>query len=82
MFYRLAAFALLSGLYSGFGRCSAVMEAKGFIACLDDMAVMCQAVQECRGHLGISEDGAPFGEGQIGRDHHTGVLVEFREQMK
>ena len=43
---------------------------------------MRQPVEQCGGHLGITKDARPFGEGQIGRDHHAGVFVEFREQVK
>ena len=53
-------------------------EAKRLVARFHDMAVMRQPVEQGGGHLGITEDARPFSEGQIGRDHHTGVLVEFR----
>ena len=46
------------------------------------MAVMRQPVEQRGGHLGIAKDARPFGEGQIGRDHHAGVLVEFRQQVE
>ena len=43
---------------------------------------MRQPVEQCRRHLGITKHARPFGEGQIGCDHHTGVLVEFRQQVE
>ena len=57
-------------------------ETKRLIAGLHDMAVMRQSVEQRRGHLGVAKDARPFGEGQVGRDHHAGVLVEFRQQVK
>ena len=47
-------------------------EAPGLVAGLDDMAVMRQAVEQCRGHLGIVEDAGPLREAEIRRDDHAG----------
>ncbi len=41
-----------------------------------------EAVEECRCHLGIAEDAGPFAEAEVGGDHHTGLLVEPREQVE
>ena len=41
----------------------------------DDVAVVGQAVQQGRGHLGIAEHAGPFGKRQIGGDHHAGTRV-------
>ena len=49
---------------------------------LHDMAVMRQAVEQRRRHLGIAKHARPLGESQVGRDHHAGVLVELRQQME
>ena len=43
---------------------------------------MCEAVEQGCGHLGITEDGGPFAEAEVGGDHDAGALVEFAEQMK
>ena len=57
-------------------------EAERLIPGLDDMAVMRQPVEQRGGHLGVAEHTRPLGESQVGGDHHAGVLVELREQMK
>ena len=57
-------------------------EAIGFIARLDDVAMMRESVEERRGHLRIDEDAGPLGEDQVRGDDHTGVLVQLREQVK
>ena len=54
-------------------------ETIGLVAGSDDMAVMCEPVQQRRGHLGVVEDGRPLSEGQFGSDHHAGVPVELRQ---
>jgi len=59
-----------------------VPETVGLIAGLDDVAVMGQPVQERRGHLGVAEDAGPFPEGEVGGDHHAGVLVELGEEVE
>ena len=52
------------------------------VARLDDVAVMGQTIEQCRGHLRVGEDGRPLGEVQVGDDHHAGVFVQPAEQMK
>lgn len=55
-------------------------EPERLIAGFHDMAVMRKTIEQRSGHLGVAKDARPFGEGQGGRDHHAGVLVEFRQQ--
>jgi hypothetical protein len=43
---------------------------------------MGEPVEERRGHLGVAEDGGPFGEGQVGGDQDRGALVERADQME
>ncbi len=38
---------------------------------------MSEPVEQGRGHLGIAEDGSPFGEAEIGGDDHAGALIEL-----
>ena len=59
-----------------------VPETERLVAGLHDMAVMCQPVEQRRGHLGVAEDGGPFPEGQVGGDDHRGALVELADQME
>ena len=59
-----------------------MVEPIGLVARLHDVAVMRQAIEQRRRHLGIAEDARPLGEGEIGRDHHAGMLVEFGQQVE
>ena len=67
---------------SGSWRSGAVFEAPAFVAGLDDVAVMGEAVEQRGGHLGIAEDARPFAEGEIGRDDDRGALVEPADQVE
>lgn len=49
------------------------LEAPAFIACLHDMAVMGQPIQQHSRHLGITL--APLPKAQVGGDHHAGALI-------
>ena len=59
-----------------------VLEAPTVIACFEDMKMVHQAIEQCRCHLGITEDIGPFAEAQIGRDDNAGLLIEFAQQME
>ena len=41
-----------------------------------------EAVEQRGGHLGITENGRPFTEGEIGRDDDRGTLVETADQVE
>ena len=43
---------------------------------------MCEPVEECGGHLGITEDTGPFAKGEVGGDDHGGSLVETVDQVE
>lgn len=58
------------------------LEAPGFVARLNDIAVVRQAVEQRRRHLGIAEDGGPFLEVQIGGDDDRCPLVKTADQME
>jgi hypothetical protein len=60
----------------------AVFEAPAFVAGLDDVAVVGEAVEERRGHLGVAEDGRPFTEGEVGGDDDGGLLVETADEVE
>ncbi len=64
------------------GRSSAVLEAPAFVAGLNDIAVVSEAVEQRRRHLGIDEDGRPFVEGQIGRDDDGSALIESADEVE
>ena len=64
------------------GRRTRMPEAMTVVARLHDVAVVSQAIKQRRCQLGIAKHRAPFGEVQVGGDHHAGVLVEPAEQVK
>ena len=59
-----------------------VLEPPGFVAGLDDVAVMGDAIQKGRGHLLIVEHLRPLGEREVGGDDHRDFLVEAVEQVE
>ena len=63
-------------------RSGAVLEAPAFVAGLDDLAMMGEAIEQRRGHLGIAEDGGPFAEGEVGGDDNRGALVEPAHEVE
>ncbi len=63
-------------------RSGAVLEAPALVAGLDDVAVMGEAIEQRRGHLGIAEHARPFAEGEIGGDQDRGALVEPADEVK
>lgn len=52
------------------------------IAGFNDMAVMSESVEQCRGHLFIDIDMAPLGEAQIGRNDDTGFFIQLTDQVE
>jgi len=59
-----------------------VPDTPAFIAGLDDVAVMGEAVEKGGGHLCVGEDGRPFCEGEIGRDQDGCSFVELADQVE
>ena len=64
-----------------FGLCP-VLEAPAFVAGLDDLAMVCEPVEERGGHLRVAEDARPLAERQVGRDDDRGSLVELADQVE
>jgi hypothetical protein len=60
----------------------AVLEAPALVACLDDVAVMGETVEQCGGHLWIAEHARPLAEGKIGGDDDRGALVEAADGVE
>src|SRR5271165_1416328 len=60
----------------------AVLEAPTFVAGLDDVAMMGEAVEQRGGHFRIAEHGRPFSECEIGGDDDRGGLVEATDQVE
>ena len=53
-----------------------------FIACLDDIAVMREAIQQRRCHFAITENRRPFSELEICREDHGCSLVKAADKME
>ena len=43
---------------------------------------MREAVEKGRRHFGVTEDGRPFAEAQVGGDDDAGALIEFTQEME
>lgn len=41
-----------------------------------------EPTEQCPSHLGVSKDGGPLTEAEIGGDSDAGAFVELAEQMK
>ena len=55
-------------------------EAEAVVACLQDVAAVGQAVEECGRHFGIAEDGGPFATAQVRGDDDAGAFVKLAQQ--
>ena len=51
----------------------AVLQAIGLVARFDDVAVVCQPIQQRHGHLGATKYARPFREAEVDRDDHAFV---------
>ncbi len=58
------------------------LEAPAFVAGLDDVAVMGEAVEQRGGHFRIAEHARPFAEGEIGGDDDRSSLVEPADEIQ
>src|SRR5208337_3501095 len=63
-------------------RSGAVLEAPAFVAGLDDVAVVGQAVEQRGRHFWIAKDARPIAEGEVGGDDDRGALVEPADEME
>ena len=62
---RLSLLGLFACLDAFLGHGCAVHEPVGLVARLDDVAVVRESIQQCRGHLGVAEHAGPFLEVQV-----------------
>src|SRR6266478_5173274 len=60
----------------------AVLETPALVAGFENVAVVGEAVEQRRRHLGVGEDARPFGKGEIGRQDDRGALVEAADQVE
>jgi hypothetical protein len=57
-------------------------DAPAVVAGLDDVAVVCQPIEQSGGHLGITEDARPFTEVEVGGDDDRGAFVEPADKVE
>lgn len=59
-----------------------MFESVGIITRFQNVAVMRDAIQQGRGHLGVAKHRHPFAEAKIGRDDQGSLLIELTDQVK
>jgi hypothetical protein len=59
-----------------------MLEAPAVVAGFDHVAMVREAVEQRRRHLGVAEDARPFAEGEVGGDDHGRALVESADEME
>ena len=59
-----------------------MLEAPALVAGFDDIAVVREAVEQRRRHLGVAEHARPFAEGEIGGDDERGALMEPADEVE
>jgi hypothetical protein len=64
------------------GGSGAVFEAPALVACLDDVAVVSEAIEQRCGHLGIAKNARPFAECEIRRDDDRRAFVEAADGVE
>ena len=57
----------------------ALFEAVGVVFGFDDGAVVCDTIEQCGRHLGISKDTPPFTKVEVSSNNQTGFLVQFTD---
>src|SRR3546814_8757072 len=60
----------------------AVLEAEAVVSGLQDVAVVGEPIEECGGHLRVTEHAGTLTEAAVGGDDDAGALVEFAQQME
>ena len=65
-----------------FARGGARPEPEAVVSGLQDVAMMREAVEQRRGHLGVAEHGGPLAEGEVGGDDDGGPLVQLADEVE
>ena len=55
-----------------------MLDSSAVIARFDDVAMMCDTIEQCGCHFLVSKDRRPFTKGKIGGNDHRGPLIEVR----
>ena len=61
---------------------SPAFETPAVVAGFDDVAVVCQPIEQSGGHLGITEDARPFTEVEVGGDDDRCALIEAADEVE
>jgi hypothetical protein len=59
-----------------------VLEAPAVVSGFDDIAVMCEAIEESGRHFGVCKDAWSFAKGEIGGDDDRGALVKPADEVE
>jgi len=59
-----------------------VFESEAVISGFKDVAVMCEPVEQCSRHFGVTKYTCPFTEAKIGRDYDACALIKLAEQVE
>jgi hypothetical protein len=59
-----------------------LFEAVGIVPGFEDVAVVRNPIQQCRGHLGVSKDLHPFAKAEIGGDDQGRFFVELAAEVE
>ena len=60
----------------------AAFEPPAFVACLDDVALLSEPVEQRRRHLGVAEHRWLFAERKVDGDDDRGLFVKPADQME
>ena len=64
-------------------RClGAGLEAIAVVAGLQNVAAMCEAIEQGGGHFCVPEDRRPFSEAQVRGDDYAGALVKLAQEVE
>ena len=69
-------------LLSSFCGGRAGLEPEAVVSGFEDVAVVGEAIEQSRRHLGVAEHPGPFAKAEVRRDDHAGALVKLAKQME
>lgn len=59
-----------------------MFEPPTLVAGFDDVAMVGESIEQCRGHLGVDKDLGPFAEVEISGHQDRGALVQPADQVE
>ena len=59
-----------------------MFKAVGIVTSFEDVTVVGDSVEQCRGHLGIAKDADPFAKAEVGGDKERGLLIQLADQVE